>query len=137
MPLPRELSKSEKATVKKIMELLPKAMTFNRTPQGEQYWLQVYDNLGICLGFGLSEEVDEDDTEVQVAPAPAPGLYGGPAHVLVAPLWQQQVAAHLGQIHANYANHQNATVGAGVGQAGIQPMEWGNFVVADHDPWNP
>lgn len=135
MPLPRELSKSEKATVKKIMDLLPKAMTFNRTPQGEQYWLQVYDNLGICLGFGLSEEVDEDDTEVQVAPAPAPGLYGAPMDGI--PFWQQQINAQLGHLHANYANHHNATVGAGVGQVDIQPMEWGNFVVAGHDPWNP
>lgn len=127
MALPRELTKKEKDNTKRVLELIPRCMTMSETPQGEAFWMNVYDQLIILLDFRLATEVDEDDD----SPAPPAGVavpqIGAWANVGTGPLHAQfaQQVAHNNALHTLYV------VGAGTAAQAPGAVVWDN----QGDPW--
>lgn len=66
MPLPRELTKAEVGLCKKIMTML-EALPVEYSPQGSQYWQNVYEQLVILRDFKLQIAPDAEDTFVPPA----------------------------------------------------------------------
>lgn len=127
MALPRELTKKEKDNTKRVLELIPRCMTMSETPQGEAFWMNVYDQLIILLDFRLATEVDEDDD----APAPPVGVavpqYANWANIPMAQFQAQyaQQVAHNNVLHTLYG------VGAGTAVQAPGAVVWDN----QGDPW--
>lgn len=142
MALPRELTKKEKDNTKRVLELIPRCMTMSETPQGEAFWMNVYDQLIILLDFRLATEVDEDDD----APAPPVGVavpqYANWANIPMEHLnvnHQNHLGQGLAQFQAQFAQqvaHNNALhtlygVGAGTAVQAPGAVVWDN----QGDPW--